>query len=174
MEEIFTRWANICPSWNQPKKIPVPYHDHAYLVLFTYVSRVTRLLYRTRYLIPWWIATDWRKCSNACNDYSVREGFFWFPSARPFVLRGAKIAFFLNERFLKNLGRLSLRDCVFLGARPPVRFGDLELTGFLNGNIKPRKLTVPHKILIMSLTSTLWGRRRFIILWVWVWKWGQR
>ena len=37
------------------------------------------------------------------------KAFFWFPSARPFVLRGAKIAFFLNGRLLKNVCRLPLR-----------------------------------------------------------------
>ena len=38
----------------------------------------------------------------------------WFPSARPFVSRGAKIAFFLDGRFLTIFGRLSLRRCVSL------------------------------------------------------------
>ena len=28
---------------------------------------------------------------------SFREAFFWFPSARPFVLRGTKIAFFFER-----------------------------------------------------------------------------
>ena len=49
-----------------------------------------------------------------CPGNYVREGFFWFPSARPFALREGKIAFFLNGRFLKDLGRLPLRRCVFL------------------------------------------------------------
>ena len=63
------------------------------------------------------------------------KAFFRFPSARPFVLRGAKIVF-LNGRFLKNLGRLPLRRCVslmfhvcFWDARLPVHCGDLALTG---------------------------------------------
>ena len=46
--------------------------------------------------------------------FCLRKGFFWFPSAHPFVLRGAKIAFFLNGRFLKNFGRLQLRRCISL------------------------------------------------------------
>ena len=65
----------------------------------------------------------------------IREGFFVVPVSPPVRFEGVKIAFFLNGRFLKNLGRLphprcvSLRFHVFLSARPPVHFGDLELTG---------------------------------------------
>ena len=68
--------------------------------------------------------------SKACVT-NVGEGFFWFPSALPFVSRGAKIAFFLNGRFVTNFDRLPLRRCVSL--RFHVFFGNLELTGTKKG-----------------------------------------
>ena len=41
----------------------------------------------------------------------IREGFFWFPSARPSILRGSKVAtFFLDGRYL-NSTFLSGRFC---------------------------------------------------------------
>ena len=43
-----------------------------------------------------------------CMCKEVREGFFWFPSARPFVSRGPKVVFFLDGRFLTIL-TVSLR-----------------------------------------------------------------
>ena len=43
----------------------------------------------------------------------VREGYFLFPSARPLVLRGAKIVVFLNGRLLTNFGCLRRWHCVF-------------------------------------------------------------
>ena len=47
--------------------------------------------------------------------YRLEKAFFWFPSAHPFVSRGAKIAcFILDVRFLTNFGRLPLRRCVSL------------------------------------------------------------
>ena len=36
------------------------------------------------------------------RELLLREAFFWFPSARPFVSRGAKIAFFWTGDFLNG------------------------------------------------------------------------
>ena len=79
---------------------------------------------------------DFEREEGLFTDFSgLREGVFLVPVSPPVRFRGTKTAFFLNGRFLKNLGRLPLRRCVFLrfhffwGARPPVHFGDLELTG---------------------------------------------
>ena len=61
------------------------------------------------------------------------NAFIWFPSARTFVSTGPKITSFLDGRFLTVFGRLPLWRCVSLRFhvfwRPPVHFGDLELTG---------------------------------------------
>ena len=58
---------------------------------------------------------------------SLRNAF-WFPSARPFVSKGAKISLFLNERFLTSLVVYrSALPCGFIFLAP-ARFGDLELT----------------------------------------------
>ena len=46
-----------------------------------------------------------RNDSERCELVCVREAFFWFPSARPFVLRGAKIAQFSHQ--IANKRRLS-------------------------------------------------------------------
>ena len=69
----------------------------------------------------------------------IRESFFGFPSARPFVSRDAKIDLFERAIFEKSLSSVApaLRFLVFFwgtGARhPPAHFSDLELTGTKKG-----------------------------------------
>ena len=69
---------------------------------------------------------------------SVMEASLLVPVSPLVRFEGGEKFVFLSGQFLKNLGLLPLRRCVsfrfhvFLGARPPVHFGDRELTGAKN------------------------------------------
>ena len=60
----------------------------------------------------------------------LREAFFWFPSAHPFVSRGRKLRFF-ERAICDHFGRLALRFTVVsrfvFGARPPTHLHLLHI-----------------------------------------------
>ena len=82
-------------------------------------------------------------CHGTKSDVNRRGSpyrrLFWFPLARSFVLRGAKITFFFERAIFEKSWSSTTPALRFLavsrffvfcfGARPPARFGDLELTG---------------------------------------------
>ena len=61
----------------------------------------------------------------------LREAlFFWFPTARPFISRGATIAFFLNGRFVTNFGHVAHNaafSCGFTFFFAPARLLQVKL-----------------------------------------------
>ena len=51
---------------------------------------------------------DFAYCAYKLRSHILGEAFFWFSSARPFVSRGAKIAFFLFELAIFDQFRSSI------------------------------------------------------------------